>query len=163
MMNEFTINGTKYTTNGKGYFFKEENGKKVRIKRDEFEQAMAQASTKEKTKKVKKSKDIAFATTITLADDKIANVTLTKKQVNFLKRLPEDDFYEHGLDSSLWIDVFCDTVADKFNPMAVGAMVSTLREKDLIHVGVQKMDGRKCKFFGFTELGKQVAKELGLE
>jgi hypothetical protein len=89
-------------------------------------------------------------------------ITLTAKQVAFIKRMPEDDFYEHGLDSTLWIDCLCDTVADIFNPMAVGAMVSTLREKELIYVDVDRINGKKCKFFGFTPLGKRIAKELGL-
>ena len=82
--------------------------------------------------------------------------------MKFIRLLPNDDFYENGLDSALWIDVLCDTLAGEFNPMALGAMVSTLREKYLISVGVQKVNGKKCKFFGFTELGKRVARELGL-
>lgn len=108
---------------------------------------------KDKPKKKRKSKDIAF---------ELNGFTLTAKQVNFIKMMPEDDFYEHGLDSTLWIDCFCDTVTGTFNPMAVGAMVSTLREKDIIYVDVQKMNGKKCKYFGLTPLGKKIAKELGL-
>lgn len=108
---------------------------------------------KTKVKKPRKSKDIAF---------EMQGFTLTAKQVNFIKMMPEDDFYENGLDSTLWIDCFCDTVAGTFNPMAVGAMVSTLREKDMIYVGIEKMNGKKCKYFGLTPLGKKIAKELGL-
>lgn len=116
----------------------------------------AEEAVAKKTKK-KSKKNVAF--TFEDADD---TVTLTEKQVKFIKLLPRDDFYERGLDSELWIDVLCDTLADEFNPMALGAMVSTLREKHLISVGVQKVNGKKCKFFGFTELGKRVASELGL-
>lgn len=48
------------------------------------------------------------------------------------------------------------------NAMVVGAMVSTLREKDLIYVAQGKVNGKKCKYFGFTDLGKAIIKELGL-
>ena len=106
-----------------------------------------------KVKKPRKSRDIAF---------EYEGLTLTKKQVTFITAITKDDFYEHGLDSTLWIDCLCDTVADIFNPMAVGAMVSTLREKELIYVDVDRINGKKCKFFGFTPLGKRIAKELGL-
>lgn len=106
-----------------------------------------------KARKPRKSKDIAHES---------HGITLTTKQVNFIKMMPEDDFYENGLDSTLWIDCFCDTVARTFNPMAVGAMVSTLREKELIYVNVDKINGKKCKYMGFTPLGKKIAKELGL-
>lgn len=114
--------------------------------------------TVKKTKK-KSKKNVAF----TFEDAEEGTITLTEKQVKFIRLLPNDDFYEQGLDSHLWIDVLCDTLADEFNPMALGAMVSTLREKHLIAVGAQKVNGKKCKFFGFTELGKRVARELGLE
>lgn len=117
----------------------------------------AEETVAKKTKK-KSKKNVAFT-----FEDEDGIVTLTEKQVKFIKLLPQDDFYEQGLDSSLWIDVLCDTLADEFNPMALGAMVSTLREKHLISVGVQKVNGKKCKFFGFTELGKRVARELGLK
>lgn len=106
-----------------------------------------------KVRKPRRSKDIAY---------EYKGITLTAKQVAFIKAMPIDDFYEHGLDSTLWIDCFCDTVADMFNPMAVGAMVSTLREKELIYVNVDRINGKKCKYFGLTPLGKKIAKELGL-
>lgn len=124
---------------------------KVEVDAKQAEEAVAK-----KTKK-KSKKNVAFT-----FEDEDGIVTLTEKQVRFLTLLPNNDFYENGLDSSLWIDVLCDTLAGDFNPMALGAMVSTLREKYLISVGVQKVNGKKCKFFSFTELGKRVARELGL-
>jgi hypothetical protein len=192
-MKEFTVNGITYMETEKGYFYKVEAGKKIRIKKGEYEMAwdeymanandqadvdewqaeadadleareqkqaesdkMAEEAVNDKPKKVKKprkSRDIAF---------EYEGLTLTKKQVAFITAITKDDFYEHGLDSTLWIDCLCDTVADIFNPMAVGAMVSTLREKELIYVDVDRVNGKKCKFFGFTPLGKRIAKELGL-
>lgn len=210
---EFRVNGIDYMETGKGYYYKVEAGKKIRIKKQDFEDAFEdlcqetndeldeqveewmaeineakevqkkaqQESDKmaedavnavkhmspeqvvevvdsviekaEKKTKKRKSKDIAF---------EMQGFTLTAKQVNFIKMIPDDDFYEHGLDSTLWIDCLCDTVADTFSPMAVGAMISTLREKELIYVDIQKVNGKKCKYFGFTPLGKKIAKELGL-
>lgn len=124
----------------------------------------AEEAVAKKTKK-KSKKNVAFEGVFETGEGEafeVNHVTLTEKQVKFIKLLPRDDFYENGLDSALWIDVLCDTLAGEFNPMALGAMVSTLREKYLISVGVQKVNGKKCKFFGFTELGKKVARELGL-
>ena len=125
----------------------------------EAEDAVNKKAGTKKASKPRKSKDIAY-------EYKVAGgtfLTLTAKQVAFIKAMPNDDFYEHGLDSALWVDCFCDTVADIFNPMAVGAMVSTLREKGVIVVGQDKVNGKKCKFMQFTEFGKEIAKELGLE
>ena len=48
------------------------------------------------------------------------------------------------------------------NAMVAGAIISTLREKDLIYVAVDNSRGRKSKYFGFTDLGKAILKELGL-
>lgn len=120
------------------------------------EKAVNGTKTK-KASKPRRSKDIAFE-----GKGFAGGITLTAKQVAFIKAMPQDDFYEKGLDSALWIDVFCDTVAGQFSPMAVGAMVSTLREKHLIHVVSDRVNGRKCKWMAFTETGKEVAKQLGL-
>ena len=159
---DFEFNGVRFTNTRPNYYYKKVDGKQVRISKAEWDEALAQSGKQEEieeqkaktTKKTtRRSKDIAFEG---------HGVTLTAKQVKFIKRMPEDDFYEHGLDSALWIDVFCDTVADEFNAMSVGAMVSTLREKNLISVSAEKVNGKKAKYMAFTELGKQVAKELGL-
>lgn len=164
---EIEVDGVKFVQTRPGYYYKRQDGKQTRISKADWEQAfdqyMANKQDEEpveqeqpkqaKPRKARKSKDIAF---------EMDGVTLTAKQVKFIKLMPRDDFFENGLESSLWIDVFCDTVADEFNSMAVGAMVSTLREKNLIYVVSDKINDRKCKWMAFTELGKQVAKELGL-
>lgn len=182
----FELDGTTYNSNDKGNrFYKTIGTQKVRISEVEWLSALdrladleweqeadaekqaredkveadakqAEEAVAKKTKK-KSKKNVAFT-----FEDENGTITLTEKQVKFLRLLPNDDFYEQGLDSHLWIDVLCDTLAGEFNPMALGAMVSTLREKHLIAVGAQKVNGKKCKFFGFTELGKRVASELGL-
>lgn len=179
---KFELNGTIYESNDKGNYFYKSTGKTdkkgnpvmMRISQKvwneaweasgeaerqarEAKQAKADKEAEKafnKTKKTtKKSKNVAF---------ELDGVTLTEKQVKFIKRMPEDDFYEHGLDSTLWIDVYCDTIADEFNPMAVGAMVSTLAEKHLVVVSRERVNGRISKYMSFTEAGKKIAKALGL-
>lgn len=92
-------------------------------------------------------------------------IILTEKQVDFFNHMQDTCFWEQGLDSIPWIDVLCDEIGGQFEnkPMTVGAMISTLREKDLLTVGVERVNGRKAKFFELTDLGKKVAAELGLE
>lgn len=119
----------------------------------------------EGTKRTRQSKDIAWAGVV---DDGIVaphTVTLTSKQVDFIKHIPDTCFYENGLDSTPWCDVLADEIGGQFTdkPMTVGAMISTLREKGVIYVGTDRINGKKAKYFGFTEVGKRVAKELGLE
>lgn len=161
----FTINNIAYEQRENGYCYKTENGKTVRIGKVEFAEAKAQADKKveKKAKKAKKAKkNAAFVATIALADDKIADVTLTQKQVDFLNRIPAAEEFVQGAESTFYTDLYCDTVADIMNAMVVGAIISTLREKDLIYIGQGKVNGKKCKYFGFTDLGKAIIKELGL-
>ena len=116
----------------------------------------------EKTKRIRRSKDIAWA-----GDGIVAphTVTLTSKQVDFIKHIPDTCFYENGLDSTPWCDVLADEIGGQFEdkPMTVGAMISTLREKGIIYVGADRINGKKAKYFGFTEVGKKVAADLGLK
>lgn len=108
-----------------------------------------------KPRKTKKSKDVAF---------EHEGVTLTAKQADFIRHLPDTCFWENGLDSCIWVDCLCDDIGGQFagKPMTVGAMISTICEKGLGRRGVEKRDGRKCTTFELTELGKKVAAGLGL-
>lgn len=132
--------------------------------RKEVNEAVGRAIDKlmkeEDSKKARKSKDIAYEYRVAGG----TSLTLTSKQVDFIHHIPDTCFYETGLDSTPWCDVLADEIGGQFagKPMTVGAMISTLREKELIYVGVAKVNGRKAKFFGFTDLGKEIAKELGL-
>lgn len=91
-------------------------------------------------------------------------ISLTEKQVDFIRHLPDSNFWENGLDSALWIDVLCDEIGGQFEgkPMTVGAMISTICEKGLGVRAKERVNKRKCTSFRLTELGKIVAKELGL-
>ena len=181
----FTVNGTLYNTNDKGnYFYKTVNGQKMRIKEAEFMEALdqynaweAEADAEKQARKDKIEADAKQAEKAVAKKKAKKNVafkftemdgtetTLTEKQVDFIRHLPDTCFYENGVDSTLWIDVLADEISGQFKdkPMTVGAMVSTLREKGVIQVGEDRINGRKCKFMSFTELGKMVALELGLK
>lgn len=126
------------------------------------EQPSEKKTTPKKAKKTpRKSKDIAY----TYCPNGTDTITLTTKQVDFIRHIPDTCFYEHGLDSTPWCDVLADEIGGQFagKPMTVGAMISTLREKGIICVCIEKVNGKKAKYFVFTDVGKQVAKELGLE
>lgn len=114
------------------------------------EDAVNKKTTK-KASKPRKSKDIAFESN---------GVTLTAKQVNFLKSLQGISFWDNGVDSALWCD--CIAMDINWNPMSVGAMISTLREKYLVEVNRDDTRQGKPKYITFTDLGKQVATALGL-
>ena len=180
-MTNFNINGKTYTEkvseNGRSTYWvtyeQSEKGKVYRVTKDEFEKAFedyrthladdaaVEEKTREmqqetaKTNKSRKSKDVAH---------EAEGVTLTAKQVDFIKHLPDTCFWENGLDSCIWVDCLCDDIGGQFKgkPMTVGAMISTLCEKGLGSRGSEKRNGRKCTSFELTELGKKVAAGLGL-
>ena len=174
---DFEMNETRYTMTRVGYYYKKVDGKQTRIGKAEWDAAWeasgeaekqareaeaakndkeAEKAMKKAEKKPRRSKDIAHESN---------GVTLTEKQVDFIKHVPDTCFYEHGLESTMWVDVLADEIGGQFagKPMTVGAMISTLREKEVIYVAVDKVNGKKSKFFGFTEIGQKIAAELGLE
>lgn len=103
----------------------------------------------------RKSKDIAYDGN---------GVTLTAKQVDFIRHLPDTCFWENGLDSKVWVDCLCDDIGGQFEgkPMTVGAMISTLCEKGLGIRAKEKVNNRTATYFELTPTGKMVAAELGL-
>lgn len=169
---DFEFDGIRYTNTRPGYYYKKENGKQVRIGKAEWDTAWeasgeaekqareaeqakadreAEKAMKKAEKKPRRSKDIAFEG---------CGVTLTTKQVEFLGELPKSEIWD-GYKNGIW----CDCIADgiEWNPMSVGAMISTLREKGLVEVNVQKINGKKCKEMLFTALGLDVIKKMGLK
>lgn len=177
----FKLDDVTYTQTRPNYYYKNENGKQKRISKPEWEQAWdahiesgeedwdmareieerkaeqekADKQTENNFKKgSKRSKDVAIA---------VDGVTLTAKQMDFIKEASETSFFEHGIDSTLWCDVLVEEIGGQFagNPFVVGAMISTLKEKGVVAVGYDKVNGRKCKFFGFTDAGKAILKEMG--
>ena len=125
----------------------------------EYEDAVAAAVKAAKTAPTKKRrpKDIAH--------ESKCGVTLTAKQVDFMKHLPDTCFWENGLDSEIWVDCLCDEIGGQFRnkPMTVGAMISTLCEKQLGERCRQRVNGRMTTSFKLTDLGKTVMSELGID
>lgn len=121
---------------------------------------------KKPTKRTNKrpSKNTVFGKIFTLANGEKVDVCLTAKQVDFVKHLPDTNFWESGLDSCVWTDILCDEIKGQFagKPMTVGAMISTLCEKGLGSRAKERVNNRKATSFALTELGKLVAAELGL-
>ena len=178
----FETNGATYTRKANGYCYVSyeysESGNIHRIGKAEFEAKYAQfqmesaieateeSQTTEETqqiakefapkkKRIRKSKDIAYEG---------HEVTLTAKQVDFIRHLPDTNFWENGLDSTVWTDVLADEIGGQFEgkPMTTGAMISTICEKGLANRATDRVNGRKATFMVLTELGKMVAAELGL-
>ena len=109
----------------------------------------------EKKRAKRKPKDIAY-------ENAELSVTLTAKQLDFIKHSPDTCFWEKGLDSNPWVDVLCDEIGGQFanKPMTVGAMVSTLREKGIIDVCRDDSRKGKPKYLWLTEKGKAVFTDL---
>lgn len=108
-----------------------------------------------KKKSTRKSKDIAYDGN---------GITLTAKQVDFIRHLSDTHFWEYGLDSCIWVDCLCDDIGGQFKgkPMTVGAMISTLCEKGLGVRTKEKVNNRTATSFKLTPTGKVVASKLGL-
>lgn len=188
-MKKFEVNGRIYETNEKGnrYFVSYGNIVKKRISQMTYEnaeaewQAEADAELKarqeeqdrkdletenafngkeeKQPKRVRRSKDVAFE-----MDTIEGHITLTAKQVDFIKHLPDTCFWEHGLESALWCDVLADEIGGQFagKPMTVGAMISTLREKKLVAVNRDVDRKGKPKYMVLTVVGQVIAQKLGL-
>lgn len=147
----------------------EENAKKAPEKPEKTQKAdkvqkdsKKSEGTKEVKEKAPKAKKVPEGGAQFEIDD--LKVILTAKQVDFIKHLPDTDFWENGIDSKIWVDCLCDDIKGQFEgkPMTVGAMISTLCEKGLGLRAKEKINNHKATSFCLTELGKQVAQKLGL-
>lgn len=185
----FVINGIEYTTNAVGtYFWKIENGKKTRISRSEYELAfeaytdpiedaelefdeqelvreaqreMAEASDRQAEEAMNKPKKTYKRSRAakTLVIDGV-EIGLTEKHLTLLHAMPKSGFWDNGLSSCIWTFALMDAVEGEMSAMAMGAVISTLREKGIILVGIGAT--KKEKYIEFTDLGKKVAAELGI-
>lgn len=182
------VEGVIYTQTRAGYYYKKTEDGQKRIPKAEWEQAFdayvntvdgadeewdseneivirkeieekkdkeTEDNFNKKVSKPRRSKDVAFE-----MDTIEGHITLTKKQVDFMKLLPTVTFWEDGIESTLWCDCIADDI--QWNPMSVGAMISTLREKKLITVGKDTSRKGHPKYMQFTVVGQVIAKKLGL-
>lgn len=129
------------------------------ITTEEAESHVEEVLAESKPKRKRTPKDVGYRNTF---DD--VEVTLTKKQVDFMRHLSDTCYWERGLNSAIWVDCLCDEIGGQFagKPMTVGAMISTICEKGLGQRWKDKVNGRKCTAFALTALGRLVAKDLGL-
>ena len=182
-MTAIKINGINYTNTRPGYYYKAENGKQVRIPKAEWDAAYVEyekaAEAEAQARKAKEEADAkAVEKAVNAKEKKPAKkrkpkdvayegngVTLTAKQVDFIRHLPDTNFWEDGLDSTIWTDILADEIGGQFEgkPMTTGAMISTICEKGLAVRGKDKVNGKKATAMALTDLGKKVAAELGLE
>ena len=88
-------------------------------------------------------------------------VLLTPKQTEFMERLEENETWERS-DPGKWLygDHYAECLSDTMSPMAVGAMITTLREKGVIRTEYTHIDGRRVCKFQLTELGILVYNRL---
>ena len=89
---------------------------------------------------------------------------ITNLQKMFMNALTESTLWEDGTESVIWVPIYVTYMDDVhgLNPMQSGAMVSTLRSKGVITVGVDKHTEKKMKYFTLTELGKEIMVREGM-
>lgn len=85
-------------------------------------------------------------------------IELTEMERTTLNDITKDDFYEEGLESILWADVFVDCTSSIPNNQVRGVL-SSLIKKGIIYPIERGRDGA----ISFTETGKQLMRELGYE
>ena len=189
MNGNFVINEIEYIANAAGtYFWKVENGKKTRISRSEYELAfevyinsaeeeldeldeqelvreaqreMAEASDRQAEEAMsspKKTYKRSRAAKTLIIDG--VEIGLTEKHLILLHAMPKSGFWDNGLSSCIWTFALMDAVEGEMSAMAVGAIISTLREKGIILVGIGAT--KKEKYIELTDFGKRVATELGI-
>lgn len=125
---------------------------------EEFIEKLQKVEKEKKVRKAKKAKAAKKNAAYSYSENGEVIVTLTEKQCDFVRHLPDTNFWENGIDSMIWTDVLCDEIGGQFagKPMTVGAMISTLCEKGLAFRTKERINKRKCTAMGLTELGKRV-------
>ena len=89
------------------------------------------------------------------------SVVLTPKQLEFMERLSEcPGWKETGTGGEYVASQYAEELSDTMNPMSMGAVLTTLREKGLLATEKSRMGGIKCCVFKLTETGISVYNEL---
>jgi hypothetical protein len=90
-----------------------------------------------------------------------ASVLLTPKQLEFMERLSECPGWDKtGVTGEYIASEYAAELSDSMNSMSVGAVVTTLREKNMISTEKRRMGAIKCCVFKLTETGVEVYKYL---
>lgn len=161
--------------------FDEEQGREMSlVPEEEMEAAIAKVEESEQTeegkkiakamkdgkKSTRKPRRVKGSETIAVeTPNGTVEVSLTPKQIDFIRHLPDTNFWENGLDSAIWVDVLCDEIGGQFEgkPMTVGAMISTLCEKHLGMRSRNKVNGHMATSFQLSPMGQLVAAKLGVQ
>ncbi len=92
-------------------------------------------------------------------------VELTKMEKQALDAITKDDFYEDGLNSAIWADVYLDTVKGFYgiDSKKARGVLGSLVKKGIINGIIDEKDrfGRSNGAISFTAKGKEVMRELG--
>jgi len=92
-------------------------------------------------------------------------ISLTEMERQVLGAFVKDDFCENGLDSSLWADVFLDTIRGYcgIESKVARGVLSSLVKKGVIRGfnHIQDRFGRNDDAITLTESGKKLMRELG--
>lgn len=90
-----------------------------------------------------------------------ASVLLTPKQLEFVERLSEcPGWGESGPAGEYTASEYAQELSDTMNPMSMGAVLTTLREKGLLQTEKRRVGAIKCCVFKLTDLGAQVYNKL---
>lgn len=93
--------------------------------------------------------------------DSNLQIILTPRQTEFMERLGElDGWKDKGVGGQYASSEYAECLEDTMNPMAVGAMISTLREKGIITTEYVKNDGTKRCMFRLTDLGISIYRSI---
>lgn len=90
-----------------------------------------------------------------------ASVLLTPKQLEFMERLSECPEWESKGPAGEYVAAdYAQELSDTMNPMSMGAVLTTLREKELLQTEKRRVGAIKCCVFKLTDLGVQVYNKL---
>lgn len=90
-----------------------------------------------------------------------ASVLLTPKQLEFMERLSENpEWDKNGVYGEYVASEYAQELSDTMNPMSMGAVLTTLREKSLIRTEKRRVGAIKCCMFQLTDLGVRVYNKL---
>lgn len=88
------------------------------------------------------------------------SVLLTPKQLEFMERLSECPGWDGTPTGEYNASLYAQELEDTMNPMSVGAVLTTLREKNLLQTEKRRVGGVKCCIFKLTAVGLQVYGKL---
>ena len=89
------------------------------------------------------------------------SVVLTPKQLEFMERLSEcPGWKDSGATGEYVASQYAEELSDTMNPMSMGAVLTTLREKGLLDTRKTRIGGIKCCVFRLTDTGIVIYKEL---